>query len=526
MRNVGLRIMFARLAQTVLVALAVHQGLHCLGALPNPVVETPRDWIDALASRNPEPLIVAGRVGHFLNRVPLFSENYDWTEQDRILGLWDKLAAVESDNLWPLLAEHMDDSRYALSTIGDIERDSHVTRRVSVGDLCRLMADGYLNRPVWDAESVFGASETKVRRAVGELELGKAIESRPLKPLWQAQLDACQSAINLVRSVNGLREKPRAEFIKKMESHVQVLGSTHQAISVKADRPFNHTLFKPTLAQGIRRTVLRHQQSAATAEANRRRIAAVLAANPNAVAHSASSDRGTARRNELDQQIAALANHNPAPAIVNLPLPSYGTIDSPVFAENFNWDECGRVTRSIQSLAKVAPEELWPVLVDHLNDGRYSLTLAEYGLTQNISVGGWCQRIIGRYVDYPGAWTSSEPNGQAAATALENTDWPAYLEATIREQEGGIKLYQLQIKVHEHALDVANQLQDPDPVKAGYIRNVKQDIDLLNEKQVAVVLGLNFLLLASGQTHFDKQKAQKIRDTLIHQEQSAASKNN
>jgi hypothetical protein len=308
-----------------------------------------------------------------------------------------------------------------------------------------------------------------------------------------------------------------------MESHVQVLSSTQQAISVKADRPFNHSLFKPMLAQGIRRTVLRHQQSAATAEANRRRIAAVLAANPNAVAHSASSDRGTARRNELDQQIVVLANHNPAPAKVSLP--SHGTIDSPVFAENFNWDESGRVTRSIHTLEKVTPEELWPVLIDHLNDNRYSFTVAEYGLTQNISVGGWCQRIIGRYIDYPGAWTSSEPNGHAVATALENTDWPAYLEATIREQPG-IKLYQLQIKVHEHALDVASQLQDPDPVKAGYIRNVKQDIDLLNEKQAAVVSGLNFLLLASGQTHFDKQKAQKIRDTLIHQEQSAASKNN
>jgi hypothetical protein len=511
--------MLARLAQIVLVSVAMHQGLHCFGALPNPAVETPQDWIDALVSRNPEPLIIRGfRSGDFLNEVPLFSENYDWTDQNRILGVWDKLTAVESDDLWPLLAEHMDDSRYALSTIGGGERNSQVTVRISVGDLCRRIADVYVNWPVSDAESVFGNSDlTKVRRAVRELELGKAIESRPLKPLWQAQLDACQSALDLVQSLNGLPEKPRAEFVKKMESRVQVLGSTHQAISVKADRPFSHTLFKPTLAQGIRRTILRHQQSAAIAQANRRRIATVLAENPNVVAHSASSDRGTARRKELDQQIAALANHNPTPVIVNLP--SLGTIDSPVFSENFNWDESGRVARSIHTLENVAPEELWPVLVDHLNDDRYSFTVAEYGLTQNISVGGWCQRIIGRYVDYPAAWTSSEPNGQAVDTALENTDWPAYLEATIREQPG-IKLYQLQVKVHEHALDVASQLQDPDPVKAGYIRNVKQDIDLLNEKQAAVVSGLKFLLFAAhGQTHFDKQKARRIRDMLNQQEQ-------
>lgn len=72
----------------------------------------------------------------------IFEENYDWTEQRRVLGVVDTLVKKNGEELWPYLVKHMDDKRYALT--GNVDGEGV---NLTVGTICRAMVENNLSEP-------------------------------------------------------------------------------------------------------------------------------------------------------------------------------------------------------------------------------------------------------------------------------------------------------------------------------------------------------------------------------------------
>lgn len=99
--------------------------------------------IDGLANRNEPPTARQGpNAPCGREDFRIFRENYNWTEQRRVLGVLDMLIKKNSEVLWPYLVKHMDDKRYALT--GDVDG---VGVNLTVGKICRAMVEGDLTEP-------------------------------------------------------------------------------------------------------------------------------------------------------------------------------------------------------------------------------------------------------------------------------------------------------------------------------------------------------------------------------------------
>ena len=67
--------------------------------------------IDALASRNKPPQLIA--LGDAV--IPLFGDDYDWMEQQRVRSAFEAVLRTRSDDLWWRLRAHRNDERYVLT---------------------------------------------------------------------------------------------------------------------------------------------------------------------------------------------------------------------------------------------------------------------------------------------------------------------------------------------------------------------------------------------------------------------------
>jgi hypothetical protein len=91
--------------------------------------------IDALASRNKPPRLAT--VGDAA--IPLFGEDYDWSEQQRVRKAIDALMRTKSDDLWWRLRASIHDDRYVLTATR-----GRVAKNFTVGALCGDIVDSRL----------------------------------------------------------------------------------------------------------------------------------------------------------------------------------------------------------------------------------------------------------------------------------------------------------------------------------------------------------------------------------------------
>jgi hypothetical protein len=82
--------------------------------------------VDSLANHNLSPQIVGQNP-----QQPLFPDNYDWKEQDRVLDVVGDILN-RTDSIWPELIDHLQDQRYSLTLNND---DAERVNNSSVGSL-------------------------------------------------------------------------------------------------------------------------------------------------------------------------------------------------------------------------------------------------------------------------------------------------------------------------------------------------------------------------------------------------------
>ena len=91
---------------------------------------------------------------------------------------------------------------------------------------------------------------------------------------------------------------------------------------------------------------------------------------------------------ELDALIDALASRNPPPKVDNK-----GAEGSALFDERYDWEEQDRVVKALGKLIAAEGAELWPRLVERMNDKRYSLTYEHDGYVINATIGQLCREL-------------------------------------------------------------------------------------------------------------------------------------
>ena len=102
------------------------------GPAPGQALES---LLDAMASHNKPPrLVTAGDA-----TLPLFDEDYDWPEQQRVRTAFDTLLRTQCDDSWWLLRKHLHDDRYVLTATR-----GGVAKNFTVGELCCDLVDSRL----------------------------------------------------------------------------------------------------------------------------------------------------------------------------------------------------------------------------------------------------------------------------------------------------------------------------------------------------------------------------------------------
>jgi hypothetical protein len=93
-------------------------------------------------------------------------------------------------------------------------------------------------------------------------------------------------------------------------------------------------------------------------------------------------------KSEINELFDDLVSHNPKPEIRE-----HDDSRRIVTPENFTWKENLRVKKKIQCITDHV-EELWPELVNHLEDERYSVTASDGESSNTFSEGDVCYKII------------------------------------------------------------------------------------------------------------------------------------
>lgn len=180
--------------------------------------------IDALASRNPPPLLVDP------GPIPLFNEDFDWSDQVRVGTALDQLAesqARDGNVVWPHLIRHIRDQRYSITFASPTGRSA---RNATIGALCELMA-------VDDLLFAFKRHAPRIAQSANDAaemwtpkELQEGIDSwhkvRPGKLFYECQIELCEWAISSAPGLMRLTEPQRREFIELVNGEISRLKTT------------------------------------------------------------------------------------------------------------------------------------------------------------------------------------------------------------------------------------------------------------------------------------------------------------
>jgi hypothetical protein len=237
--------------------------------------------------------------------------------------------------------------------------------------------------------------------------------------------------------------------------------------------------------------------------------AAAICWSSEILAQSPPLDPKSARVHELDRLIDALANHNEPPRLV---------ANTALFSEKYDWAEQQRVIKAVDVLVreKKKSDDVWPRLVEHIGDERYSLTCEFNGGVGNRTIGSICWDIA--YHDllapFSGSWpNASEIPGNIFVGGVALTVPPHHDLRTWYHARQGKPLWELQVELGEWGIKTVEGLTElAKDKKAWSIQKTKATIDILRRTKKPIVRKLPW----SYETKFfDAQEAKEIREEYL-----------
>jgi hypothetical protein len=204
-------------------------------------------------------------------------------------------------------------------------------------------------------------------------------------------------------------------------------------------------------------------------------------------------------KSEINELFDDLVSHNPKPEIK-----VHGDSRRLIPPENFSWKENLRVKKNIQIITDHV-EELWPELVSHLDDERYSVSVPIAESRYTFSVGGVCYKIIcdtlaeahfSHMKDYP----MDLVYNRLGSKAMSHNDDNISLEKWLMQRKTK-PLYELQIEKCEWAIREMGKLKkwfsDEDYEKT--INEINQQIEEHRKTKKPVLNPKNIFTPKSGE---------------------------
>jgi hypothetical protein len=181
--------------------------------------------IDAMANRNPEPIFV--RVGTYYapSRSPLYADNYDFNEDDRVRGVIKQLKHYDNEDVWRWLSEHRHDDRYALAYA--FNDGAYIS---SIGTFCRRAVVETLQNPyLRHLPPCYNFSRPRLGPFASLDEEDAWFRDHPNMPLYQQQISLCEKAINkLIPTLRRGTDSDRQQFAADILSEIDGLKRSKQ----------------------------------------------------------------------------------------------------------------------------------------------------------------------------------------------------------------------------------------------------------------------------------------------------------
>lgn len=175
--------------------------------------------VDDLANRNKPPKVVdAPRLG----RVPLFPENFDWNEQNRVLLALEKVHRDKSDELWEELLRGIEDWRYSLTIINIVDEPEDICVGTFCARLahCRLMNVVTRHLPVTWHPKVGKPPRIVESVAFDSVPWMEWRQKRKDKRLYELQIELCEEALAKLRKAQDIPQDQKVAAQKAIEGEV------------------------------------------------------------------------------------------------------------------------------------------------------------------------------------------------------------------------------------------------------------------------------------------------------------------
>jgi hypothetical protein len=209
--------------------------------------------IDDLANRNtPPPLLKDSRVESF--KIPLFPEDYDWKEQDRVKRALRELTGAATAEQWEELIKRADDAKYCL-TVMEVTSGLYTLGNWSVGDLCRVLAYeelvGAFEHDPSLGEDPSGQHYIYLKPGFDWEDIADWRKKRMDKSLVELQMEAGDRGLVELAKDDRLRQSLKDDVRGKIQAKLETLRRTKQPI-LRKDLPGWLMFYSPKTAKECR----------------------------------------------------------------------------------------------------------------------------------------------------------------------------------------------------------------------------------------------------------------------------------
>jgi hypothetical protein len=205
--------------------------------------------VEALANGNKPPKIVERREG-WPRRLPLFPNDYDWKENERVADAVRDLRQNTTTELWEQVVQKANDSRFCITAW--VNEEAVI---FSLGDICRSLAYSRLTDGFRKHLPSLPPHGCPIQFEKFKRDLPAWRKERKDKSLYQLQIEMCELAIRALPDVDSktLSNKEKANARKKIEAEIENLRKTKEPILEDYSGYLPH--YGPALAKRIRKVI-------------------------------------------------------------------------------------------------------------------------------------------------------------------------------------------------------------------------------------------------------------------------------
>ncbi|MBS0267253.1 MAG: hypothetical protein JSS02_35340 [Planctomycetes bacterium] len=217
---------------------------------PNRVENEPERYemlIAGLANRNDAPPLVEVSTG----QLPMFPENFDWSEQERVMKVWGRIMQTDDSLLFESFINHLHDASYALTANCLAHRNAS---NLSVGDLCRKAVWARFNFAIVHLTKEGGDRSDRIRLDLGMTDIGSWRSTRSGKCLWELQLEACQLASEAIEADQHISREARDRIQSNLRERITALNKSRSPLFFPVDWDAC-ILFDPSKAERARKEI-------------------------------------------------------------------------------------------------------------------------------------------------------------------------------------------------------------------------------------------------------------------------------